>query len=218
MIAIALNICNQIASLGSNLDCKKDPNDTTTPWIKRNRKVDQFAPISIIKASESNNEFVKSLRLRKNNSNHQIMENENMMQSTCSSEGGKNQELSQLFATISKLYKEMPLDKHDEWRSYTYNAASAKLKYLDFQVLNNEESLKRLGNRKGFGKTFMRNIREYLKTGKCQLVSEFEHDPMRVNVRNMIRIWCVLLLFVCIIDFMNGKQSVDIDLHIFCFL
>ena len=146
-----------------------------------------------MKAFESNNEFVKSLRLRNKKKNQQIMENENIMQSTCRSEVGKNQELSQLFATISKLYKEMPLDKHDEWRSYTYNAASAKLKYLDFQVVNNEESLKRLGNRKGFGKTFMRNIREYLNTGKCQLVSEFEHDPMRVNVRNMIRIWYVLL-------------------------
>jgi hypothetical protein len=222
MIAIALYIRNQIASLRSNLDSKNDATNTSIPWINRNRKVDQFAPISIMKASESNNEFVKSMRLRKNKSNHQNkeirIENENMMQNTCSSKGGKNQELSQLFATISKLYKEMPLDKHDEWRSYTYNAASAKLKYLDFQVLNNEESLKRLGNRKGFGKTFMRNIREYLKTGKCQLVSEFEHDPMRVNVRNMVRIWYVRPLLVCIIDFILEKNVVNINLYIFCFL
>ena len=106
-----------------------------------------------------------------------------------SMEMGKNLELCELFAKISKLYKEMPLDKFDEWRSYSYNAASARLKYLDFPVLYDDESLKQLSNRKGFGKKFMRQIREFLETGKCQLISEFEHDPMRVNVRNMIRIW-----------------------------
>ena len=144
--------------------------------MKRNRKIDEFAPISRLKASETQNEMVE--RLSKYN-----------VEKKHSMEAGKNQELSELFAKISKLYKDMPLDKFDEWRSYSYNAASARLKYLDFPVLNDEESLKLLSNRKGFGKKFMRQIKEFLNTGKCRLISEFEHDAMRVNVRNMIKIW-----------------------------
>ena len=101
----------------------------------------------------------------------------------------KNHELSAMFQKISKLYKEMPLDNFDEWRSYSYNAASAKLKYLDFPVTNDEESLRRLQSMRGFGQKFMRQIREFLTTGKCQLITEFEHDPTRVYVRNMIKIW-----------------------------
>lgn len=83
----------------------------------------------------------------------------------------------------------MPLDNFDEWRSYSYNAAAAKLKHLDFAICNDEESLRKLSNRKGFGKKFMRQIREFLYTGQCQLIVEFEKDPMRTNVRNMIKIW-----------------------------
>ena len=101
----------------------------------------------------------------------------------------KNHELSAIFQKISKLYKEMPLDTFDEWRSYSYNAASARLKYLDFPVCNNEESLRKLASRRGFGQKFMRHVREILKTGKCQLITEFENDSTRVHVRNMIKIW-----------------------------
>lgn len=161
----------------SNTEIASHGDITTASWIQRKRKVDDFAPISKIKASECKNEIVERLGKYNKAKNVDLTRR------------SKNMELSDLFAKISKLYKDMPLDKFDEWRSYSYNAASARLKYLDFPVLNDEESLRNLSNRKGFGKKFMRQIREYLMTGKCQLVSEFEHDPMRVNVRNMIRIW-----------------------------
>ena len=145
--------------------------------MKRKRKIDEFAPISKIRASESTNEMIGRL-----SKHYQLGKNANLNES-------KNNELSQLFAKIARLYKEMPLDKLDEWRSFSYNAASAKLKYLDFPILNDEMSLRKLSSVKGFGNKFMRQIREYLNTGHCQLVSEFEHDEMRMNVRNMIKIW-----------------------------
>jgi hypothetical protein len=148
-------------------------NSNKNRWIERNRRLDEFAPVTNVKASETDNEMIACL-----NKLRQPTEPK-----------GKNSELSELFGKISKLYKEMPVQEYDEWRSYSYNAASARLKYLDFPMINDEESLKRLSKRKGFGQKFMRQIKEYLTTGKCQLVFEFEHDPMRVNVRNMIKIW-----------------------------
>ncbi len=101
----------------------------------------------------------------------------------------KNIKLAALFQKISTLYKEMPLDTYDEWRSFSYNAGAARLRHLDFEVCNNVESLRMLSETKGFGKKFMRQVVEMLNTGHCQLITEFEHDPMRLNVRNMIKIW-----------------------------
>ena len=85
-----------------------------------------------------------------------------------------NMKLAALFQKISNLYKEMPLDTYDEWRSYSYNAAAARLRHLDFEVCN--DSITELSKRKGFGKKFMRQIAEILNTGRCQLISEFEQD------------------------------------------
>ncbi len=105
------------------------------------------------------------------------------------SNNSNNIKLSALFQKISKLYEEMPLGNDDEWRSFTYNAAAARLRHLDFEVSKDELSLQRLGKKKGFGKKFMKQIREFLYTGRCELIAQFEHDPMRLHVRNMIRIW-----------------------------
>lgn len=152
------------------------PSDDGNTWLKRRRRSDQFPQIETISSASSKNTMIQRL------SKHRKIDQGKSFYS-------KNQELSAVFQKISKLYKDMPLDNFDEWRSYSYNAASMKLKYLDFPVSNDEETLRKLSSRKGFGQKFMRHVREFLKTGKVQLVTEFENDPMRLHVRNMIKIW-----------------------------
>jgi len=204
-----------------------DPQLQNNEWIKRKRKIDEFAPITKVLASKSTNEMVA--RLHHNIQNHKNDANGKDMWMDPTSNTitdhnnlGKNAELSQLFDKISKLYKDMPLDNYDEWRSYSYNMAAARLRYLNFQVCNNEESLMRLSQVKGFGKKFMKHIREYLITGGCELIRNFERDPSRVNVRNMIKIWgigpkkAVELVKLGYTDIQSVREALELqklDLH-----
>lgn len=102
----------------------------------------------------------------------------------------KNQKLSNLFGTISKLYQECPLSSDDSWRSYSYNIVSKRLQYLDFEVTG-VDCLKKLAGIKGFGPKILKQCKEFLTSGKCNIIREFEHDERRVAVRNMINIWGV---------------------------
>jgi hypothetical protein len=53
----------------------------------------------------------------------------------------------------------MPRDKFDSWRSYSYNVCAGRLRYLDFEVENNEESLDKLSKIKGFGSKVIKQVR-----------------------------------------------------------
>ena len=76
---------------------------------------------------------------------------------------GANVELSNFFDTLSKLFKECPLDSFDDWRSYSYNIIAGRLLYLDFEVTTDPKVLDKLKTIKGFGKKVMKQVRYTLK-------------------------------------------------------
>ena len=124
-------------------------------WLSKKRQSHQFAAEVTIPASKSPNEMIDRLyRLR---NRQDAIENQSAGRISTTFQG-RNLDLAQLFDTISKLYKEMPIDKQDPWRSYCYNLVAGRLRYLDFEVENNEGSLAKLSKLRGFGKTIMKHV------------------------------------------------------------
>lgn len=117
-------------------------------WIKRLRKTHEFAPVVKKPASRSNNELISRM-YRVNCADKGNVSTRNQQ---------RNLDLSKMLEIISKLYKECPLDRLDSWRSYTYNIASTRLKYLDFDVIDDPSSLQKLSKIKGFGKKSMTHV------------------------------------------------------------
>jgi hypothetical protein len=76
----------------------------------------------------------------------------------CKQNQQRNLKLSKLFERISKLYSECPLSIDDTWRSYSYNIVSKRLQYLDFEVTNDNECLKKLASIKGFGSKVLKQV------------------------------------------------------------
>ena len=161
------------------------PLDNT--WMKRLRQTHEFAPVVHIPASKSNNEMIS----RVYRGNYGTNGNRNGNGNVSAQNQNRNTDLSRMLDTISKLYKDCPLDSRDSWRSYSYQIASMRLRYLDFDV--NEQNLPKLKSIKGFGDKMWGHIRECLRSddGKCELIRSFEHDEDRLAVRNMMNIWGV---------------------------
>lgn len=126
------------------------------PWLKKIRKVHEFAPEVRVHASRTDNEMINHLYQLKNGRGSSDGAGVEGRISTHFE--GRNLELSQLFDTISKLYKEMPIDAHDSWRSYCYNICAGRLRYLDFEVEYNKECLDKLSKMKGFGEKIMKQV------------------------------------------------------------
>ena len=72
---------------------------------------------------------------------------------------GRNEELAAFFDTLSSLFKECPLDRLDDWRSYSYNIVAGRLRYLDYEVTTDPHVLKRLAKVRGFGNKTMKQVR-----------------------------------------------------------
>jgi hypothetical protein len=126
------------------------------PWLKKIRKMHEFAPEVRVHASRTDNEMINHLYQLKNGRGSSDGAGAEGRISTHFE--GRNLELSQLFDTISKLYKEMPIDAHDSWRSYCYNICAGRLRYLDFEVEYNKECLDKLSKMKGFGEKIMKQV------------------------------------------------------------
>jgi len=158
------------------------------PWITRKRRYCDFAPISKIPASAVQNTVIAKMRRERKVTPINVNRGNN---------AGKqiNVKLSKFFETISTLYKECPLDQFDEWRSYSYFIVSRRLRQLDFEVDSDPIALQRLSQVNGFGSKIMKQCKEYLVSGTCQLIHQFENDPMRKGVRNIIR--CVSMYLIC---------------------
>ena len=98
-------------------------------------------------------------------------------------------EISILFEKLAKLHKESPLTKEDAWKAYTFNLISGRVKHLDFDIVDDPTVLDRVSQVRGIGTSSVDKIKEYLRTGTCQRLHEFEKDPLRIAVKTMMNIW-----------------------------
>jgi DNA polymerase/3'-5' exonuclease PolX len=62
---------------------------------------------------------------------------------------------------------------------------------LSFEISNNSDTLERLRTVKGIGSSSFEKIKEYLSTGSLSRIREFQTDPQRVAMKNMMDIWGV---------------------------
>ena len=152
-----------------------------TQWMKKRRQTHEFAPEVRVPASRSEIEMIRRLYKLKNGGilnyggapdEQNRIHGEDMMKTSmmgvraqegrvCSTFQGRNVELSRLFETLSKLFKEMPIDPHDSWRCYTYKLIAGRLRYLDFEVEYNEDCLKKLSKVKHFGRKCMLHVSDH---------------------------------------------------------
>lgn len=103
----------------------------------------------------------------------------------------RNEKLSEVFRQLSKRYRECPLDEIDSWRSYTFNLIAGRLRYLDFDVINDLDVLKQLEGIPHFGSSSMEIVKEYLEKGTVSRLQKFEIDKNRLAMRAMMNIWGV---------------------------
>ncbi len=126
--------------------------DSSGGWLKKMRRTHEFAPITKISAAAVNNPVIDYLHTRKKNMN------ENGVIDVQMTNQKRNLELSKLLSDISRVYKECPLEKHDNWRSYSYNRCAGRLLYLNFDVTSDEQSLNRLRKIPGFGDKMVKHV------------------------------------------------------------
>jgi DNA polymerase/3'-5' exonuclease PolX len=113
------------------------------------------------------------------------------MQSTCPRKP-RNQNLSNLFREISKLYQQCPLEEQDDWRAYTYNLLAGRLCLLDFDVTNDSNNvLSKLKAIQGFGNSTVKDVQEFLETGVCSRLEMLKNDKDRQAMKAMMNIWGV---------------------------
>jgi DNA polymerase/3'-5' exonuclease PolX len=101
----------------------------------------------------------------------------------------RNRALSDLFRKLAKLHQECPLYANDDWKAYMFHLISGRLRQLDYEV--ELSVLDRVRRIPGFGASTMQIIEEFLQTGACSRVQEFEKDPLRVAMKVMMNIWGV---------------------------
>jgi DNA polymerase lambda len=99
----------------------------------------------------------------------------------------KNQELSDLFRDMAKLYQSAPLEDGDGFKALSFSTTSSRLKRLPFEV-NDSESVNKIS---GFGLSTREIIQEYLDTNSCRRLIELQTDPDRVRMRLFMNIWGV---------------------------
>lgn len=121
-------------------------------WIKRIRKAHEFAPITKISAAEVNNPVIDYLYKRNMDKFHDIsFKNQK-----------RNLPLSKLLKDISTIYKESPLQKFDDWRSYSYSRCAGRIQYLEFEVTLDDQSLDRLSKVHGFGAKVVKQVSPHI--------------------------------------------------------
>lgn len=102
-----------------------------------------------------------------------------------------NEEVAEVFKTLSNLHQAMPLLDVDQWKSYCFRIVSGRLLNLDFEVATDPDTMRRLRSVKGFGAGVVDKIREYLETGTIRRIAEFQSDPQRIALKNLTGIWGV---------------------------
>lgn len=97
--------------------------------------------------------------------------------------------LSNALLELSKLHQQMPLSSEDSWKSYAYNITGHRVRHLDFEITLEDESQQRLSTIKGIGKGTREKIIQFLRDGHIERVHEFQRDPNRKAMSNLMKIW-----------------------------
>lgn len=101
----------------------------------------------------------------------------------------RNRPLSDVFRKLAKLHQDCPLYANDDWKAYMFQLISGRILHLDFVVTIND--IDRLSRMNGFGASTMQIIQEFLETGICRRIVEFENDSQRKAMNVMMHIWGV---------------------------
>jgi len=101
----------------------------------------------------------------------------------------RNLGLFNIFLEISNLHKDSPIFELDDFKSKLYAKLAWRVRYLDFDVAYT--TLNRLKEVDGFGESVMGKVREFLITGTCQKIEEFNKDPLRITIKKLCDIWGV---------------------------
>ena len=190
-------------------------------WLK-SRKLDEFAPITSVKASELRDDDSSIGRLiRRREGLQEERGNRGIVSAMRGVAPKRNGALAAMFDEMADLQKQSPLEKIDEWRAYTYTMVAGRLRHLDFEVTSNADVLGSVRGIRGFGSGVMTKIKQFLATGSCDKLKTLRTDPARVAVRELTNIWgvgpktasnLVSRGYRCIADVRRGLASGDIDL------
>ena len=120
-----------------------------------------------------------------------------------------NLKLSEEFKTLGNLHQECPLLPTDMWKGYCFRIVAGRLKHLDFEI--SIHTLDRLKGVKGIGASCLDKIREYLEQDLDHLsrITEFQKDPQRIAMKNMMDIWGVgrIKVRLCVYVFVLFSSS-----------
>jgi DNA polymerase/3'-5' exonuclease PolX len=100
-----------------------------------------------------------------------------------------NLKISEVFKKLGNLHQECPLLPVDNWKAYCFRVVAGCLQNLDYEI--SHDTLDRLAGIKGIGTSSLDKIREYLDTGKLSRIEEFQTDPKRIAMKQMMDIWGV---------------------------
>ena len=103
----------------------------------------------------------------------------------------RNIQVAEAFKRLANLHQSMPLMSSETWSSYSFRIAAGRIMELDFEIDNDVETQKRLRSINGFGKSICEKIQECIETGTIKRIQEFETDPHRQAMKNMMDIWGV---------------------------
>ena len=92
---------------------------------------------------------------------------------------------------LGKLHQKCPLNDDDTWKAYALNKIAGRIRRLPFQVTLERESQLRLKSIYGLGASTLEKINQYLQYGYIERTREFQRDPERIAMKQMMGIWGV---------------------------
>jgi len=102
-----------------------------------------------------------------------------------------NHEIAELFRILSNLQQACPLLDGDSWKAYSSRVVSGRIMHLDFEITNDPECFTRLLKVSGIGSRTVAKIHEYFQHGNFDRIVEFQKDPQRIAMKNLMGIWGV---------------------------
>lgn len=115
-----------------------------------------------------------------------------------------NNALADAMKELGKLHQKCPLNDDDTWKAYALNKIAGRIRRLPFQVTLERESQLRLKSIYGLGTSTLEKINQFLQTGYIERTKEFQRDPERKAMKQMMGIWGV------------GRKTVRVVMY--CFL